>query len=253
MEILKKSYKYIISGDSISKGVIFDEVKKKYVVTKNNYVFLLQQKINGVICNLSKFGATITKGVKRLTDVVSEYKADIVLIEYGGNDCDFDWEEISTHPNEDHSPKTDLGTFERILKETVTFLKTNKSVPVLMTLPPLNPDSYLKWISKNNPLIEMNILKWLGSVTKIYWWQERYNAVIIKVAEETQTKWIDVRGAFLHHPDFTKFLCLDGIHPNEAGQKLIAEKMLEYIKENYGFLMIDIPAVASTEVYNPIL
>lgn len=240
MDLLNDNYKYIISGDSISKGVIFDEEKKKYVVAKNNYVFLLQQKLKGVICNLSKFGATITKGAKRLNDVVAEQKADVVLIEYGGNDCDFDWEEIAKKPYENHSPKTDLCTFEMVLEETINFLKVNKLVPILMTLPPLNADSYLKWVSKNNPLTEMNILKWLGSVTKIYWWQERYNAVIIKVAEETQTKWIDIRGAFLHHPDFTKFLCLDGIHPNVEGHKLIAEKMFEYIKKNYSYLMKDV-------------
>ena len=32
---------------------------------------------------------------------------------------------------------------------------------------------------------------------------------------------IDIRSAFLAQPDFRSYLCADGIHPNEAGQKLI--------------------------------
>lgn len=239
MEQYKDNYRYIVSGDSISKGVIFDEEKQKYVVSKNNYVFLLQNKLKGAVCNLSKFGATITKGVKRLNEAIAEQKADIVLIEYGGNDCDFNWQEIANDPYGNHMPKTDLCTFERVLVDTVNRLKNNKFVPILMTLPPLNADSYLKWVSKNNPLAELNILNWLGSVTKIYWWQERYNTAIVKVAEETQTRWIDIREAFLRHSDFTKFLCLDGIHPNEEGQKLIAEKVLNYIKRNHCYLIRD--------------
>lgn len=239
MDPARDDYKYIVLGDSISKGVIFDEGKERYVVSKNNYVSLLENKIKGVICNFSKFGATITKGVKRLNSIVTEQKADIVLIEYGGNDCDFKWDEVADNPRGNHLPNTDLHIFKKVLEETINTLKINKLVPVLMTLPPLNADSYLKWVSKNNPLLESNILKWLGSVTKIYWWQERYSSVIVKVAEETQTRWIDVREAFLSHADYTKFLCLDGIHPNEAGQRLIAEKILYFLKKNYCYLIKD--------------
>ena len=80
-------------------------------------------------------------------------------------------------------------------------------------------------------------MKWLGSVTKIYWWQERYNSTILKVSELTKTKYIDVRGAFLEHPDFTKFLCSDGIHPNQDGHRIIFDKVLEFMRKNYRFLL----------------
>ena len=239
MDNMKDNYHFIISGDSISKGVILDEKRKKYIVSKNNYVSILQQKLKGAAFNLSKFGATITYGVNKLQKILAQQKADFVLIEYGGNDCDFNWDEVANTPEENHCPRTDLNIFEQTLKDTVHFIKAKDIVPILMTLPPLNADLYLKWISKNNVLKEKNILRWLGSVTKIYWWQERYNAVILKVAEETQTTWIDIRRAFLLQPDFSKFLCSDGIHPNEAGQKLIADKILEYIKINNSYLVKD--------------
>lgn len=66
-----------------------------------------------------------------------------------------------------------------------------------------------------------------------------YNSVIVNIAEETKTKWIDIRGAFLQTADFTRLLCIDGIHPNEEGHKLIASKIFDYIKSNYGFMLKD--------------
>lgn len=236
-DYINQNYKFMVSGDSISKGVIFDENKSKYIILKDNYISLLQAKLNGIIRNTAKFGNTIIKGVNKLRNDVLNDHPDIVLIEYGGNDCDFNWNEVANNPDVEHKPKTDFETFENKLKETLDFLKSNKIIPVLMTLPPLNADRYLKWISNNDPLAETNILKYIGSVTKIYWWQEKYSSAILKIAEETHTKWIDVRGAFLQYPDFTKFLCLDGIHPNESGHKIIANKIIDFIQSDYAFLL----------------
>lgn len=233
----KNICKYLVSGDSISRGVIYDETKQKYVVLADNYVALLQKRLAGAVSNTAKFGNTLMKGISRLRDDIIKDKPDIVLIEYGGNDCDYDWDKIASFPEGIYEPKTDFNQFEKTLITTVEFLKNHKVIPVLMTLPPLNADRYLKWVSKNNPLAETNILKWLGSVTRIYWWQERYSSTIIRVAETTKTRWIDIRGAFLQYPDFNKFLCVDGIHPNGEGHRIIADKVLEFIATEYAFLL----------------
>ncbi len=231
--------KYMITGDSISKGVIYDETRNKYVLLEDNYVSLLQDKLKGAVRNTARFGNTLIKGMSNLKKDVLKDKPNIVLIEYGGNDCDFNWNEIADNPDGDHSPKTDFNMFEKMLTEAIHFLRSQQITPILMSLPPLNADNYFKWVSKNNPVAEKNILKWLGSVTKIYWWQERYNSTILKVSEMTKTKYIDVRGAFLEHPDYTKFLCSDGIHPNQAGHKIISEKVLEFVRSNYNHLLRD--------------
>ncbi len=233
----KDQFKIIVSGDSISKGVIYDEIKMKYTILEENYVDLLRNKLDGIIYNTSRFGSTIIKGIQKLKTNIFKDKPDVVLIEYGGNDCDFNWDEIAKNPEADHIPKTDFETFENTLLETINLVKENRGIPVLMNLPPLNADKYLDWISKNSPAAKTNILKWLGSVTKIYWWQERYNSVIVKIAEETKTLWIDIRGAFLHYPDFTKLLCIDGIHPNKDGHIVIADKITDFIKKRYDQLL----------------
>jgi len=241
---IEKNFNYLVSGDSISRGVIYDELKGKYTVCANCFVALVQKRLKGIVYNASRFGNTLTRGIGRLGKDLDKDHPDIVLIEYGGNDCDFAWAEVAAHPELAHEPQTDLALFEDTLTDTIATLKGRDIVPVLMTLPPLNADSYIRWVSKQDPLIESSIMKWLGSVTKIYWWQERYSSAIIGVAEKTKTRWIDIRGAFLRRPDFTTLICRDGIHPNEQGHELIAKSIVEYISSNFSYLLSDPPAVA---------
>ncbi|MDR3587261.1 MAG: SGNH/GDSL hydrolase family protein, partial [Desulfosporosinus sp.] len=152
----KHSCKLTVSGDSISKGIIFDESKRKYMILEDNYINLLQSKFNGIIRNTARFGNTLIKGFTKLKDDVLNNKPDVVLLEYGGNDCDFNWDEVCNNPNAIHKPKTDFDTFGSKLKETLNFLKNNNIIAVVMTLPPLNAYRYLKWISKNDTLAETN-------------------------------------------------------------------------------------------------
>lgn len=234
---MKESYNFLLYGDSISKGVIYDENLGKYVLSDKSYGDLLRDKLNGVVQNAARFGNTLMKAAGRLQKDVLRKEPDIVVIEFGGNDCDFNWEEIAKDPKGDHQPNTDYDVFKSLLKGVIESLRKTGIVPVLLTLPPLDAEKYFKWISKNSAVVSEKILEWLGSVSKIYWWQERYNAAILNIARETQTRWIDIRSAFLNNPDFTEFLCKDGIHPNEKGHKVIASKIYEYIENSYGFLL----------------
>src|SRR5665648_491947 len=76
----KQSCKFMISGDSISKGVIFDEDKNKYVILEDNYIVLLQSKLNGIIRNTSRFGNTMIKGIRKLKEDVLSDNPNIVLM-----------------------------------------------------------------------------------------------------------------------------------------------------------------------------
>lgn len=235
----KESYNFLLYGDSISKGVVYDEERDKYVLLEKSFGNILQDKLNGVIQNAARFGNTIIKAAGRLQNDVLKKKPDIVVIEFGGNDCDFNWEEVAKDPKAEHQPNTDYNLFQSLLKGLIESLRKTGIVPVLLNLPPLDADRYFKWISRNSAAAGEKILEWLGTVTKIYWWQERYNSAIISIAKETGTRLIDIRSAFLRQPDFTKLLCKDGIHPNEKGHGIIAEQIYSYVKSNYKFLLAE--------------
>ncbi len=236
-----KKYSFLVSGDSISRGIIYDEAKGKYAVLDKSYVAIVQKRLKGIVQNASRFGNTVVRGLGKLGREIEKGQPDVVLLEYGGNDCDFAWDEVAAAPESSHEPQTELSLFEETLTGTIASLKEEHIVPVLMTLPPLNADGYLKWVSRQDAAAELNILKWLGSVTKIYWWQERYSSAILSIAERTKTRCIDVRHAFLESADFLSLMCRDGIHPNESGHELIAKTVLDYISSEFSYLLADAP------------
>ena len=72
-----------------------------------------------VLHNAAKFGSTITRGLKNLPLEIQNKKPDIVVLEFGGNDCDFNRDEISDNPSSIHEPNKDIKTFQDILMKTV--------------------------------------------------------------------------------------------------------------------------------------
>lgn len=229
--------KILVVGDSLSKGVTLDENKKKYVLLKDCFFNLIAENINAQMYNASRFGSTVTEGQKQLEGKLEKVDPDIVVLEFGGNDCDFAWDDIASDPTYDHIPKTPLDIFERSLNGMIDLIKEKGKKPVLATLPPLYADSYFKWFTNNDKEKGVNILKWLKDVWHIYWWHERYSNCIQYIARERGINCIDIRREFLKYKDFSEYICSDGIHPNEKGHRLIFEAVINYIKEYASYLL----------------
>ncbi|MGH4122005.1 MAG: SGNH/GDSL hydrolase family protein [Clostridium sp.] len=234
---IKDSYTLIAFGDSITKGIIYDEERSKYATLKENFTNIIGNKIKGQVYNAGKFGSTIMRGVSKMYNDVIKKSPDIVLIEFGGNDCDYNWADIAKNPEEEYKPNTDISTYRETLCAMIDTLKVNHILPVLMTLPPLDPLKYFKWITKEDSLAEQNILQWLGTKDRLFNWHSSYNKIITEVANETNTMLIDIRTEFLKYSNYSQFLCKDGIHPNIDGQSLIANVILKFISDNYNFLL----------------
>ena len=236
MEV-KDNYIIVAYGDSITKGIIYDDKRSKYATLKENFTSIIENKIKGPVYNAGKFGNTIMRGARKMYNDVIKKSPDMVLVEFGGNDCDYNWDDIAKNPNMEYKPNTDIIIFRETLLTMIDTLKINHILPVLMTLPPLDPLRYFKWIAKEDSFAEKNILQWLGTKDKLFTWHNSYSKMITEVANETGTVLIDVRSEFLKYSDYSQFLCSDGIHPNTEGQSLIATVVLNFIKENYNFLL----------------
>ncbi len=233
----KEGYTILVSGDSISRGVVYDEARRRYSLLPDCYVGIMSRLLKGAVHNIARFGNTVTRGLARLPAEISVRKPDIVLLEFGGNDCDFNWAEVARDPQAQHLPHTDYARFRELLAGEVDGLKKAGISPVLLTLPPIDAERYLQFISGGAAAARENIVKWLGGVSKLYWWQERYNAAVVEVAAAAGAKMIDIRAAFLRSPDYRALLCADGIHPNADGHKVIAEGIMDFIKPNCPYLL----------------
>lgn len=208
-----------VFGDSIGKGVVLQPSTSRYELIKMNLGKLLG--LNGVnIKNYSMFGCTVAKGlsiVKKHAQELMSYKS--VFLELGGNDCDFDWKRVADNPQEAHQPKTPLGEFKRLYAQVIEEVRSNGGHPVILTLPPLEPNWFLNWVSRG--INKENIIQWLGDVNMIYRWQELYNVEVMLLASKLSVPVIDIRSAFLQHNNYRDFLSPDGIHPNAEGYNLI--------------------------------
>ncbi len=233
----KSMKKILVVGDSISKGVVFDEIKNKYVLLKENFINLISEKTNAQIINASKFGSTVKQGELVLKSKVEKHDPDIVVIELGGNDCDFSWDEVASHPEVDHKPKTPLLQFEKGINRMLDFILSRGKTPVLSTLPPLYADNYFKWFTQNDEIKGKNVLKWLRDVWRIYWWQERYSNCIQYISKKRNVLCIDIRRAFLSRKEFDDCVCIDGIHLNSAGHKVVFEEVFSFMRENAAYLI----------------
>lgn len=222
----------LVIGDSLSKGISLNEERKRYCFLKHSFANNLSEKLDARVINTAKFGSTIKHGASKLEERLLKHNPEIVLIEYGGNDCDFAWDEIAKDPFSEHLPKTPLIEYEQYLKVMIEKIRDFGATPVVMTLPPLNAVNYFKWFTEGSKEKGDNILKWLEDVSKIYWWHERYSSAVSDIARTCDVPLIDARRYFLKTPDFRKYVCSDGIHPNENGHKLITSSILDCFNRN---------------------
>lgn len=228
----------LVMGDSVAKGVIFNPEKKRYTFSKDGFISKLKSVLRANVHDFSKFGTTSGYGQELLKDKLTDLNPDLVLIEYGGNDCDYKWDEVAENPMATHLPNTPIRLFEQNIMRMVDSLKALGKIPVLMNLPPLDAASYFRWFTKNDPARARSILRWLHDVSKIYWWQEKYSYTIEKIARAAGTHLINVRNAFLRQNDYQSLICEDGIHPNEEGQALLNHTFVEYIEKHASYMMV---------------
>lgn len=218
-------------GDSVLKGVILEN--DKYKVSKKRFSNICEDILNVVIENKAKFGSTISTGEKSFQknlEILENPNIEYVVFEFGGNDCDFNWKEVSANPNIDHKPNIQINEFKKMYSEIIQIIKENNKKPVLLSLPPIDASKYMKRLSKN--LNQENILKWMNNnLNFLTNWHERYNLEVFKLAIKNEVPIIDITSKFLEQKDYSIFLCEDGIHPNEKGHKLISEAIQEHIKE----------------------
>ncbi len=211
-----------VFGDSVSKGVVFDSVHKKYMLLKDSFISILEKGTNIAVSNYSKFGCTVTKGgeiLKKHQDELCKY--DYTVLEFGGNDCDFDWAKISDSPETVHVAKTPVSDFETHYSEMIDNVEQCGGNPVLLSLPPIDAKRYFAWVSRG--LNAENILHFLGDIEYIYRWHEMYNLAVCRLAINHRIPLIDISSAFLKTENYQSLICEDGIHPNEGGHRLISE------------------------------
>jgi lysophospholipase L1-like esterase len=233
IHLMRKLIKNIsLWGDSIMKGIVFNNLRNRYETLKSTAASQCAQLLGLDIRNNARFGCTITKGARLFTQAIERgLDCDIVVIEFGGNDCDYKWAEVSANPRLPHTPNTPIKLFCQTYREMIRVIRARTIEPILLNLPPLDAQRYFDWIVRLGGLNAANILSYLGSIETIYRVQERYSLAVTRIASQLKCDYIDLREAFLAHSNYIDLLCEDGIHPNANGQAVISQAVVDYVTE----------------------
>ena len=216
-------------GDSLTKGVVLNG-EYKYSLAANSYLDIVGRELDLHVINYGRFGSTI-----QTADAIADRHANAIsgseytFIEYGGNDCDFDWMKIAESPQGEFSPNTSLADFKLHFLDLISKVRALGSKPVIISLPPILSAPYFSFFSRlMTDQQKANVIIWLGGDTGIISrWHESYNRALFAIAKESQTPIIDITTPFdTFRGDINSLYCADGIHPNEEGHKLIATTII---------------------------
>ncbi|EOR22843.1 SGNH/GDSL hydrolase family protein [Cytobacillus oceanisediminis] len=220
--------KIICFGDSLTRGVSF--VKGRVRIIKDNYPAFLEKlfSVNNpedtIVLNKGVFNDNSDLLIKRLEkDVLSE-KPNYVLLNVGGNDCNFKWQEVAENPDKNHDPIVPISQYIENIGQMVTKMKQSNITPILLTLPPLDPVRYYKFIADR---YGTTISHWISCCGGIEHWHSLYNLHLNKLIDQLNLPSIDVRSALNKAGDVSDFISDDGIHLNSEGYKKMSAFIFE--------------------------
>lgn len=222
--------KVIAFGDSILKGICVEN--GRYRVNELRFTDLVSERLQLVIENRARMGSTITdldKMMGRAGKFLQDPDYDTVFLEYGGNDSDYDWQAVSDAPDAPHFSGTEPERFAAEYLQKIRLLQDMGKQVYLLSLPPIDPENYFRWITKNRN--KEAILSWLqGDVMQLLQRHEMYNLAVFRIGAAADVPVLDISSCFMIRPNYSRLLCEDGIHLNTEAHRLIAETLIGQLK-----------------------
>lgn len=218
-------------GDSILFGIICNPDTKRYVKPKEYDLKEVGSSKGFDLTNMSRMGRDSSEGKQTIQNYLSSHPApDYAIIEFGGNDCTYNWSELSLNPQKENGhPKIEYDRYIKNLTEMVSLLESKGTKVSFMNLPPVLSAQHLDWITKDG-LNKSNILEFLGDAEQINRTHSEYNHGLEKLANTLSLPLIDVRSKFLGDRH-TELMSIDGVHPSREGLKLIVNGISDYLDE----------------------
>ena len=221
----------VLLGDSIARGGVL--VNERYTLLKEGVAELCAERLGLNLQNFSKMGSTVERGQQVQTQREAAIAAaDITVLEFGGNDSDFYWQEIAEHPSEAHEPRTPIARFVEVYRYMIQRVRELGSRPVMISLPLMDGERFIDFQTRGMTAPErQNVDDWLGHVERVRNYHDMYNLELFRLAAEERVPLLDITTPFLLSRDYQANLCADGIHPNAAGHRMMAEWITSQLKD----------------------
>ena len=169
------------------------------------------------VINAGVRGNNTEDASRRFQKDVLDHEPDLVVLQFGINDSAVDvWKD----PPAD-KPRVDLKNFRNHLRYFISTLKTRGVKVVLMTPNPLRWTPRLRELY-GKPPYQPEDPEGMNSLLL------PYAAAVRELAREESVALVDIDAAFrdyAHGHGSLDDLLLDGMHPNQQGQRLVAEML----------------------------
>ncbi|MGC1389113.1 MAG: GDSL-type esterase/lipase family protein [Steroidobacteraceae bacterium] len=188
---------------------------------------LASHGISAVVINAGLGDTTTRAAILRLDRDVRRHHPDLVVVQFGINDS---WIDVDQGQR---LPRLSRSEFRKNLKTIVGRLKRDGALVVLMTPNPMrwSDPYYIKAFTENPGLLDVDQVRGIDRFLDVYAQDVR------DVANSEAVALVDVFEAFERFGEAPGqsindiLLSGDGIHPNQAGQRLICALLTSRIAE----------------------
>ena len=125
----------LIFSDSVVKGVMHENGRYKLC---DDHDFTSLNTCGVEAHNYSKMGATIRTGLEIMQRKLTHYDDQtLILLSFGGNDCDYNWAEIAADPDGIHMPHTPPEEFSSLYRDAVAFARASGAEVAAASIVPI--------------------------------------------------------------------------------------------------------------------
>ena len=182
------------------------------------------------VTDFSKFGCTVTKAEKYIEKMFPRIDGDLVFMDFGRYDSDYDWKAVSSFPLEHHNPVTDLEQFLQAYSRIIDHVLRLRRMPVLATLLPVNGADHIDHVCRAENLNRDNVLRYLGgSYNNIEEYGKIYSDAVRELAFRREVPLIDLRQAFSEQGGRENLLQADGFTPSVSGRRVIRDCFTRFV------------------------
>lgn len=176
------------------------------------------------VTDFSKLGCTVTRAENYIKKMFPRIDGDLVFMDFGRCDSDYDWKSVSAFPLERHDAVTGLEDFIETYSRIIDYVLQRRKMPVLATPVPVDAEAHINHICTVEALNRDNIMRWLGNGTeKILETEKLYSDAVRELAFRREVPLIDIRQAFINRGRKEQLLQSDGFTVSACGRRVIRE------------------------------
>lgn len=202
-----------VIGDSLLKGIIYNENKKVYNIVEDSCVNLLQKESEFDINNFTLCGLNIENLNKYFNLVLNKTNDEIIILEIGTDSFEQD---LSTNGVKTLYTK---DKFNKILKKIIKKTKKEKKNLILTTIPYISNNKYYQFIMDKKGLRNQT------SVLDINNFIDEVNNIIKRLSQKNNILFIDLNKGINSFNE--ELYSIDGKHLSLKGHNVLKDIFID--------------------------